>query len=200
MLYYGVAMPRTKSSTATVKKTSKRKGGSAVRDIRPKAKKKAPDFTVQEIKEEDIPKVDPLREDADEFERIADVREETDFKVDKVEMDIDYEPARPPKMDVKSVTEEEKEEPKSEPGFDVSDESTIKDLIKVKFGTFVQLISNRDIQDLFEANADKNIIMHSDLLTELASSRDKREERKIPLVFLVGIAIGVVLTYIFFST
>jgi hypothetical protein len=49
------------------------------------------------------------------------------------------------------------------------------------------------------SHAQEEIIMSTDLLTELAGSHDRREERKIPLVFLVGIAIGVVLTYIFFS-
>jgi len=62
------------------------------------------------------------------------------------------------------------------------------------------LIANHDMEDVVAANVNKEIIMDSNLLTELASSRDRREERKIPLVFLVGIAIGVVLTYIFFST
>jgi hypothetical protein len=75
-----------------------------------------------------------------------------------------------------------------------------KDIIRVKFGSFVQLVANRDMEEMIELNGDQELIMSSNLLTELASVNDRREEKKIPIVFLVGIAIGVVLTYIFFST
>ena len=197
-------MPRTKSSSATTKrKTARSKSKTAVRDIKPKAKarskKKAADFTIRGISEDDIPTVEPLVEDyVPEISDMApEIPEPPDFEVNEVSMDIDYEPARPPTMDVNPISEPEEE---TKPEFTIGEVDNARDLIKVKFGTFVNLISNRDLEDIFEANVDQNIVMSSNLLTEMASSRDKREERKIPLVFLVGIAIGVVLTYIFFST
>lgn len=101
--------------------------------------------------------------------------------------DIDFDSVRMPDMKVTSVG---KDEVPSDP----------KDVIKVKFATFVQLVASRDVADVIDVHRDQEIIMSSNLLTELASTGDTREEKKIPLVFLVGIAIGVVLTYIFFST
>ena len=41
--------------------------------------------------------------------------------------------------------------------------------------------------------------MSSNLLTELAGSVDQKGERKTPVIFLVGLAIGVVITYILIS-
>ncbi len=75
-----------------------------------------------------------------------------------------------------------------------------KDTVRVRFAKFVNLVSSRDFKDVVEQNANEEIVMSSNLLTELAGAQDRIEERKMPLVFLVGIAIGVVLTYIFFST
>lgn len=71
-----------------------------------------------------------------------------------------------------------------------------KDYVKVKFGKFVQLVSSRDCADVVNVNPDEDVVISSNLLTELAGAHDEREEKKIPLVFLVGLAIGVVLTYI----
>ena len=71
-----------------------------------------------------------------------------------------------------------------------------KELVKVKFSKFVQLVTVRDCADVVANNENEDIIINSNLLTELASSHDEREEKKIPLVFLVGLAIGVIITYI----
>lgn len=71
-----------------------------------------------------------------------------------------------------------------------------RDFVRVKFSKFVQLVSSRDCSEVVNANMDEDVVLSSNLLTELAGSHDGREEKKIPLVFLVGLAIGVVLTYI----
>lgn len=78
----------------------------------------------------------------------------------------------------------------------VFEEAAPRDLVKVKFAKFVQLVTSRDCADVIDANLDEDVVMSSNLLTELAGAHDEREEKKIPLVFLVGLAIGVVLTYI----
>jgi len=77
-----------------------------------------------------------------------------------------------------------------------SEEQEPKDIVRVKFSKFVQLVTSRDCSDVVNANTEEDVIISSNLLTELAGAHDEREEKKIPLVFLVGLAIGVVLTYI----
>lgn len=189
VIYFVVAMAKSKSSTSSLKKTSRSKGAAAVRDI--KKKDNSDTFMIHQIKDDDKPTVEPLMED--DF-----MEEDNDFEADDldVDMDIDYEPVRPPTMKVAELSDESD----VKRAMHSIDEALAKDVIKVKFGSFVQLVANRDMEDAVAANFDQDIILSSNLLTELASARDQREEKKIPLVFLVGIAIGVVLTYIFFST
>lgn len=205
-------MTNKKTKKSSLKKDVSTSSSGSVRDIKIVSNNKS-DFVIKDIDPDDIPFVDPLDEDV-----VFD------------DVDIDYEPVRPLKMNIHPV----KDIPKTDSfvsdnsvlssggssGGGVSavtssiragggsagnlegniDESLVKDLIKVKFSTFVSLIANRDLEDVFESNSDQQIIMNSNLLTELASSKDRREDKKIPIVFLIGIAIGIVLTYIFFST
>lgn len=71
-----------------------------------------------------------------------------------------------------------------------------KDLIKVKFEKFVQLVATKDFLSVLERNKNEDVILSSNLLTELASSTEERAEKKSPVVFLVGLAIGVIITYL----
>lgn len=75
----------------------------------------------------------------------------------------------------------------------------VKDLIKVKFEKFVQLVASRDFWQVLERHKDDDIIMSPNLLTELAAATDEKGEKKTPVIFLVGLAIGVVITYILIS-
>ena len=141
-------------------------------------------FTIHQLKPGEGPSVEPLLEDGDEGE----------VEIHRIEPEFSYEPQMPPKMNVTPV-DEGYSELKSP---DLSD-LVPKDTIKVRFGKFVQLVANRDFAEVIDSHADDEIIMSSNLLTDLAGAHDRREEKKIPLVFVVGIVIGVVLTYIFFS-
>lgn len=71
-----------------------------------------------------------------------------------------------------------------------------KDFIKVKFDKFVQLVASRDFFSVLEKNKDEDIVISSNLLTELAGAVEEKTEKKSPVIFLVGLAIGVVLTYL----
>jgi len=197
-----MATKTSKSAQVKKKRTSssqKAKSSTSVRDIKP-AKKDTPKraFTIKQL-DEDAPEIEPLMEDVDFLEH-----EITDMESETENLDVSYEPTRKPAMRVSSVTDlddvDSMDDVPQTASLSNLEDIPPKDIIKVKFGTFVNLVANHDMEDVVSANADKDIIMDSNLLTELASSRDQREERKIPLVFLVGIAIGVVLTYIFFST
>jgi hypothetical protein len=166
-------------------KSQKAKTRSPMRDIKPKTLPRDV-FTIHQLKGEgEGLSVDPLVED----------NSEPGIEIHKIEPEGSYTPGVPPKMNVTPVEEEPEED------FEVPDieELIPKETIKVKFGKFVQLVQNHDFVDVIEAHAEDEIIMTSNLLTDLAGAHDKREEKKIPLVFLIGIVIGVVLTYIFFS-
>ena len=71
-----------------------------------------------------------------------------------------------------------------------------KDLIRVKFDKFVQLVASRDFIAVMEKNRDEDIVLSSNLLTELAGAVEEKSEKKTPVIFLVGLAIGVVITYL----
>lgn len=71
-----------------------------------------------------------------------------------------------------------------------------RDLIKVKFEKFVQLVATKDFLTILEKNKDEDVVISSNLLTELASAVEEKSEKKSPVIFLVGLAIGVIITYL----
>lgn len=167
------------------------KKSTAVRDIKSKVQVKNM-YKNQSIGSDEV-RVDPLDDDYNE-ERPVEI-------------------VRPPKINVTAVgstIEDEELEAQIEeilPELKAKDSQRLtpledlipREAIKVKFSKFVNLVANHDFSDVVNTHADEEIIMSSNLLTELAGTHDKGEEKKIPIVFIVGIAIGVVLTYIFFS-
>lgn len=204
-----------KKVTKRAATSSSAKKKKAVRDVKAKKKpkrastrKKKDSFTIHRMDTSDAPKIEPL--DDDRYGSEPDGFKESFPGSEDLDVDIEYEPVRMPKMSVAPVKEEEmeltdeveeladsvKKIAKSAPAA----EAPPKDVIRVKFASFVQLVSQYDLESVMEANKNEDVIINANLLTDLASSREKREEKRVPLVFLVGIAIGVVLTYIFFST
>lgn len=158
----------------SVQKRAASKKGRAVRDITVKKIRTENDegFQVQPIHNEsnDMPTVEPLVSPA----ALRNERHSVEDDVEEALASID---------DDSGKTQ-------------VFEETAPRDLVKVKFAKFVQLVTSRDCADVIDANLDEDVVMSSNLLTELAGAHDEREEKKIPLVFLVGLAIGVVLTYI----
>lgn len=71
-----------------------------------------------------------------------------------------------------------------------------KELIKVKFDKFVTLVASRDFLSVMEKNRNEDIILSSNLLTDLAGAVEEKTEKKTPVIFLVGLAIGVIVTYL----
>jgi len=68
--------------------------------------------------------------------------------------------------------------------------------VKVSFGNFAKLVANRNFEDVIEMNKDEDVIVSSNLLADLANSHENEGERRIPAVFVVGVLIGIVITYI----
>jgi len=71
--------------------------------------------------------------------------------------------------------------------------------IKVKFANFVQLVATHNYEDIVEKNKDEDIIVSSNLLTDLANAHEQDEEKRIPAIFIIGVVIGIVVTYILFK-
>ncbi|MFA6435690.1 MAG: hypothetical protein WCW30_00935, partial [Candidatus Gracilibacteria bacterium] len=68
--------------------------------------------------------------------------------------------------------------------------------VSIQFSKFVQLVANHGYWDVVEKNADEKVILSGDLLTDLANAEDRSKEKRLPLIFMAGLLIGIVLTYI----
>lgn len=81
---------------------------------------------------------------------------------------------------------------------DVKESSEPKDKIKVKFDKFVNLVATHDFEDVMKRYADEDIILSTNLLTDLASAHEEIEDKpnKIPVYIAVGVLIGIVITYL----
>ena len=71
------------------------------------------------------------------------------------------------------------------------------DKVKVKFEKFVNLIATHSYDEIFDKHQDEDVIISTDLLADLANAHeDKGENRKTPVIFLFGILLGVILTWL----
>ena len=75
-----------------------------------------------------------------------------------------------------------------------------RDKVKVKFDKFVNLIATHAYEEIIDKHMDQDIIMGTDLLADLASATEEKSDRKIPAIFLFGILLGVIFTWILFKT
>lgn len=70
------------------------------------------------------------------------------------------------------------------------------DKVKVKFDKFVNLIATHDVEDVMDKHLDDDVIISTDLLADLANAHEERGgENKLSVVFVVGLAIGIVVTW-----
>jgi len=101
--------------------------------------------------------------------------------------------------------EEESEEMKNEDDADLDNlEDEVKQgvtsepasKVKITFGRFVSLVANHSFLDIVEKNSDEEVIISTNLLTDLANAHDGQTERKLPIVFVLGLIVGIGLTYL----
>lgn len=78
----------------------------------------------------------------------------------------------------------------------VKEEPPVAEKVKVKFDNFVQLVANHNYEDVINKNLDEDVIVSSNLLADLANAHEQEEERRIPAIFIVGVVLGIVITYI----
>lgn len=69
------------------------------------------------------------------------------------------------------------------------------DKIKIKFGRFINLLANKDYDELFARYQNEDITISADLLTEIATPPEEKKSNKVPLFFFIGIMLGVALTW-----
>lgn len=74
------------------------------------------------------------------------------------------------------------------------------DKVKVKFDKFVNLIATHAYEDIFEKHMDEDVIVSTDLLADLANAHEEKENKKTPLIFVLGIVLGGVVAWILFRT
>lgn len=72
--------------------------------------------------------------------------------------------------------------------------------VKVKFDKFVNLVASHAYEEVFEKHIDEDVIVSTDLLTDLANAHEEKSDRKMPVIFLVGIILGVGLTWLLLRT
>lgn len=87
-------------------------------------------------------------------------------------------------------------------GFEaVSQGSGASDRVKVKFDKFITLVATHTYEDVLRKNADEDVIISTNLLTDLANAHEEpKGDKKIVVIFAVGLAIGIVLTWLILRT
>lgn len=71
--------------------------------------------------------------------------------------------------------------------------------VKVNFEKFVQLVATHDFEGVMRKHAKEDIVLSTNLLTDLANAHEEEVDtgsRKIPIFFIVGIILGVIITYL----
>lgn len=69
--------------------------------------------------------------------------------------------------------------------------------VKVKFEKFVNLVASHAYEEVFDKHRDESVIISTDLLTDLANSHEEKGgESKLPLIFVVGIVLGIGITWL----
>ena len=107
----------------------------------------------------------------------ADEDDRPEFKIDHVEQDVGY----------------------ASPASDLDFKST--DKVKIKFDKFVNLIATHAYEDLFDKYHDEDIVMSTNLLADLANSHEEKDDgKKVPLIFVFGIVLGIGITWILLKT
>ncbi|MBU1152030.1 hypothetical protein KJ632_04375 [Patescibacteria group bacterium] len=109
----------------------------------------------------------------------SDFSDEPEFKIERVEED-----ARETGPGVSGARQS------SAPEFE------LKQQVKVKFDKFVSLVTSKDPEDIFEKYEDEDVIVSTNLLADLASVKEEKEDRRVPTYFLVGILLGILVTWL----
>lgn len=73
------------------------------------------------------------------------------------------------------------------------------DYVKVRFAKFVQLVATHNFEKAMKEHGDEDVVVPTNLLTDLANAHEEEthtDKKKLPVIFLVGIILGILVTYI----
>jgi hypothetical protein len=70
--------------------------------------------------------------------------------------------------------------------------------VTLTFGRFVKLVANHSFEEVVDRNQDEDIILSTNLLTDLANSRRFAPNTRGPLMILGGLLFGILLGYFLF--
>jgi hypothetical protein len=70
--------------------------------------------------------------------------------------------------------------------------------VKVTFGRFVALVANHSFVEVVERNENEEVILSTNLLTDLANARRFSPNTKGPVMIIGGIVFGILLGYFLF--
>lgn len=71
--------------------------------------------------------------------------------------------------------------------------------VTITFDRFVTLVANHSFMDVVEDNKDEEVIITTNLLTDLANARRFMPSARSPLMIAAGLVIGVLLGYLIFG-
>jgi len=139
----------------------------------------------------------------DDDDSIIDLRKKGGAKKvepNKAHVIMEEEEDNSPEFKISHVEESPQEENKtyvSPVSDDEISELKASDNVKVKFDKFVNLVVSKADAEMMEKYMDEDIIVGTNLLTELASvQKEDKEGKKVPIMFILGILIGIGLAYI----
>ena len=72
------------------------------------------------------------------------------------------------------------------------------DYVKITFGRFVELVANHSFEEVVERNKNEDVVMTTNLLTDLANARRFSPNTRGPLMILGGILLGILFGYFLF--
>ena len=67
--------------------------------------------------------------------------------------------------------------------------------VKVKFDKFVNLVASHAYEEIFEKYSEEDVIIGTNLLTDLANAHEEKSDKKLPLMFVGGIILGGILMW-----
>lgn len=71
--------------------------------------------------------------------------------------------------------------------------------VSITFDRFVTLVANHSFMEVVEANKDEEVIITTNLLTDLANARRFMPAAKSPLMIVGGLLAGILLGYLIFG-